>query len=123
MSQSFNKTILVVDDSVTARITIKNLLEELGCKVLVAENGLNAIGDAIKHQPDLILLDLSMPIWSGFSTLSMLRKSRRTQNIPVTILSGKEEHSDRIRAKTLGAINYILKPCAKEDIITTLGML
>ncbi len=121
--ESFNKKILVVDDSVTARVTIKNLLEELGCTVTLAEDGLAAIGAAQQSMPDLILLDLSMPIWSGFSTLSILKRNPKTGSIPIAILSGKEEQSDRIRAEALGAIDYILKPCTQEAIINTLRTL
>ncbi|GAA5093321.1 response regulator [Wohlfahrtiimonas larvae] len=112
-----NKTALIIDDSATARIGIKNMLQNLGYVAHTANNGLDALERILDIQPHVILLDLSMPVLDGTEVLTLLKRHQTTQNIPVIILSGKEGICDKIRAETLGAAGFLNKPC-KEDLLT-----
>lgn len=95
-----NKIALIIDDSATARIGIKNMLQNLGFTAHTANNGLDALDRVLTSQPDIILLDLSMPVLDGTEVLTLFKKHEQTQNIPVIILSGKEGICDKIRAET-----------------------
>ncbi|ELV07266.1 response regulator [Wohlfahrtiimonas chitiniclastica] len=120
-----NKTALIIDDSATARIGIKNMLQNLGYTAHTANNGLDALERVLSVQPDVILLDLSMPVLEGTDVLSLLKQHSTTQKIPVIILSGKEGICDRMRAQTLGAVGFLGKPCKAElltDLLTSLNL-
>ncbi len=114
-----NKIALIIDDSATARIGIKNMLQNLGFTAHTANNGLDALDRVLTSQPDIILLDLSMPVLDGTEVLTLFKKHEQTQNIPVIILSGKEGICDKIRAETLGAAGFLSKPC-KVDLLTNM---
>ncbi|MDG9728932.1 response regulator [Ignatzschineria sp. RMDPL8A] len=118
-----NLNILIIDDSATARITIKKLVEELGHSPILANNGLLALEVALQEMPDLILLDLSMPVLDGPQVLSILKRHPKTAHIPIAILSGKEEASEMIRAKSLGAIDFVKKPCSPESLSHVINQL
>lgn len=110
------KVILVVDDSATARISIKNMIQNRSFTVITAENGVDAIAKVSQKKPDLIFLDLSMPVWDGSEVLALLKNNPITQRIPVVILSGKEGLIDRIRAQSLGANDFLIKPCKEDEL-------
>ena len=114
-----NKIALIIDDSATARIGIKNMLQNLGYAAHTANNGLDALERVLAVKPDVVLLDLSMPVLDGTEVLSILKQHDTTKNIPVIILSGKEGICDKIRAETLGAAGFLNKPC-KVDLLTNM---
>lgn len=121
-----NKTALIIDDSATARIGIKNMLQNLGYSAHTANNGLDALDRVLSVKPDVILLDLSMPILDGTEVLSLFKSHEETKDIPVIILSGKEGICDRIRAETLGAVGFLNKPCKADllsDLLTSLKLI
>ena len=114
-----NKTALIIDDSATARIGIKNMLQNLGYSAHTASNGLDALARIIELQPSVILLDLSMPILDGSEVLTLIKSHESTKCIPVIILSGKEGICDKIRAEIQGAAGFLTKPC-KVDLLTNM---
>lgn len=114
-----NKTALIIDDSATARIGIKNMLQNLGYTAHTANNGLDALERVLFVKPDVILLDLSMPVLDGTEVLTIFKKNDATKNIPIIILSGKEGICDKVRAETLGAVGFLNKPC-KVDLLTNM---
>jgi signal transduction histidine kinase/CheY-like chemotaxis protein/HAMP domain-containing protein len=89
ISGSFDKTILLVDDSEPAIIEIKDILMESGYKLLYATNGHEAIEILAQSNPDGIILDLLMPGMDGFEVLRIIREQERTAHIPVLILTAK----------------------------------
>lgn len=110
-------TIFVVDDTPTNLSLLFQALDGVGFRVLVATNGqlaLNAIPDAL---PDLILLDVMMPILDGFETCRRLKQNEVTQDIPVIFMTALAEPVDEVKGLGLGAVDYITKPIKIETVL------
>jgi DNA-binding response OmpR family regulator len=107
------KTILVVDDELSLREYYKEFLSENGYKVIVAENGKEGIDAFVNHNPDLVLLDISMPDTNGIVILKEMKKLN--SNIPVFLLTAYEEHKRNFA--TLYAEEYIIKNKKPEIIL------
>ncbi|PLX15042.1 MAG: hypothetical protein C0599_17655 [Salinivirgaceae bacterium] len=114
------RNILVVDDSSTSTFLMESFLEENGYKVMVAEDGQKAINILEQQTPDVVFLDLMMPKKSGFEVLTEIRSNQKTKDIPVIIISAKTEQADILKAKEIGATEYIYKPV---DIDLALNLL
>lgn len=99
--------VLVVDDSVEARTLTRRALESSGFDVAEAVDGQAALAVVRQDPPDLVLLDLAMPGMSGFEVLTAIR---REGSLPVMVLSGQGEESERVLAFELGADDYVVKP-------------
>ena len=110
--------ILVVDDDVPILVLMKNLLREFGFETATAASGQQAIEEARRKAPSLILLDKNMPGMSGHEVLSKLRDEGAIEGIPVLILSG--EPVDPNELKKLGATAAILKPFDVPTLIQTI---
>ena len=103
--------ILVIDDEKELRETLKNALEMEGYDVITAENGFVGLMLAQEKKPDLILLDISMPVMDGFTVLFKLKQNPITREIPVVILTGQYVDEENLeRGFNLGAIEYLYKP-------------
>jgi two-component system, OmpR family, phosphate regulon response regulator PhoB len=99
--------VLVVDDSREARELARRALESEGFEVDEAADGGAALTSVADKEPDLVLLDLAMP---GISGLEVLTQIRRSGTLPVMVLSGRGEESERVLALELGADDYVVKP-------------
>lgn len=110
-------TILVVDDSPTVRKMAQMTLEARGFKVVTAFDGVAAIKEISRHEPWLILLDINMPRLDGYQLCSLVRKHKRTQHIPVVMLSGKDGMFDKLRGKMAGCSTYMTKPFIPEKLV------
>lgn len=115
--------ILIIDDSATVRVSMKKLIEELEHIPILSNNGLIGLEDIVTYKPDLILLDLTMPILSGLEVLATLKLAQESRDIPIIILSGREEHSESLRAKQLGASGFIKKPCTLAELKELINLL
>jgi len=104
-----NKKILVIDDEKINIMALAQLLKPM-YDVIVATDGASAIEAAIKHIPDIILLDIIMPEMSGFDVLVKLKDNSITMNIPVIFLTGLNNVEDEEKGLSLGAVDYIKKP-------------
>jgi CheY-like chemotaxis protein len=102
--------ILVIDDERTVAHVMRLLLEQRGHEVLVAEDGSRGLALAQRQTPDVILLDLMMPIMDGFATLDALRSNARTTPIPVVIVTALQPDQVEQRCYSLGARAYVRKP-------------
>jgi len=112
-SRSSNKaseTILIVDDSRTVVHMLKTALTQAGYTVLAAADGERGIQLARSHRPDLILMDVIMPGINGFQATRLLRKDQITQDIPIIIISGSEQATEKVWVMRLGANDFIPKP-------------
>ena len=110
MSES-HKTVLVVDDEAIIRECIQIGLETYrGWKVLQADTGITGLATAKEEQPDVILLDVSMPEMDGIATLQELQQNEATRHIPVIMLSALSGENDRRIYGELGAAWLISKP-------------
>lgn len=105
-------TVLVVDDESAMRTLYRGYLEDVGCRVLSAADGGSAIDIAAEERPDVIVMDLAMPRVDGWSAASQLKRSERTQQIPIIVLSAVQTARDSAHAA--GCDVYLAKPCLPE---------
>lgn len=111
---SDKKTILVVDDEPRyVRLVEVNLTTE-GYAVTTAANGQEAVEAVAAHAPDLILLDVMMPVMDGFTACSRLREF---STVPIIMVTAKGEERDRVRGLDAGADDYIVKPFSAQELL------
>jgi DNA-binding response OmpR family regulator len=103
-----HKILLVEDDDALANVYLTRLETE-GFEVRRVGNGEDALAAALEFRPDLILLDVMMPKVSGFDVLDIIRNTSQTANIKVIMLTALSQESDRQRAESLGADDYLVK--------------
>ena len=109
--------ILIVDDSPTEVHVFKTMLERNQIQVSVATNGDEGIAKALEVHPDCILMDVVMPGKNGFQATRDLSRNPATANIPVIIITTKDQQTDKIWGMRQGAKDYIVKPANEADLI------
>ncbi|WP_413175028.1 EAL domain-containing protein [Anabaena azotica] len=114
---SYSNTILVVDDIPANLRILTNFLSEAKFKVLVAQDGENAIQKIQYFIPDLILLDIMMPGMNGFETYEKFKQNPLYREIPVIFLTALSETNYIVKGLSLGAVDYITKPFQKEEVL------
>jgi two-component system cell cycle response regulator DivK len=110
------KAVLVVEDRDVSRELIRTLLEHSGYSVLEAASGAEAVSIAVEQMPDLVLLDLQMPIKDGFQVLKELKSDQRSRMIPVVALTANAMQGDKERALRDGFTGYLTKPLSLSTI-------
>lgn len=108
MEESPKYRILIVEDDASLAKTLADMLRLEGYEVTIARDGGEGL-EAVKEAPHIILLDLMLPMLSGFEVLSEIKKGEKTRDIPVFILTNLDSPADRDRASALGAKTYIVK--------------
>ncbi|MCB0037214.1 MAG: response regulator, partial [Anaerolineales bacterium] len=104
------RTILVADDRLENRLVLVNLLEPLGFVLLLATNGREAVELAQQHHPDLILMDLVMPIMTGFEAVSTIRHQTELAHIPIVAVSASVFDMNQERSRQVGCDAFLTKP-------------
>src|SRR5438094_6374959 len=118
MEQSGDKPrVMVVDDYPDAREMYSEYLEYCGFDVVQAANGMEALQRAIEAQPDIILMDLSLPVMDGWEATRRLKADKRTEKIPVVALTGHALAGISEGAKKAGCDAFVTKPCLPEDLV------
>ncbi|HCG80101.1 MAG TPA: two-component system response regulator [Oceanospirillales bacterium] len=115
--------ILVVDDSPTETEAFRAVLEKNGHEVLNAENGADGVAVARQELPDLVLMDIVMPGLNGFQATRQLTRSPETKNIPVVIVTTKDQETDRVWGKRQGASGYLVKPVSESRLLSEINAL
>lgn len=115
--------ILIVDDSRTDRYAVRSILEPEGYEVLCAGNGEQGVELALTLPPDLIIMDVVMPGMGGFKAIRTLSRNPSTREIPIIVLSAKDQQSDMVWARTQGARDYIVKPPARDLLLASVARL
>jgi two-component system, OmpR family, alkaline phosphatase synthesis response regulator PhoP len=110
--------ILVVDDNEQNLELLVAHLEELGCELRTAADGVEAMERIREKTPDLVLLDVMMPRMSGFQTCQKIRANPATKETPVLMVTALTETSDVERALDLGADDFLTKPVNRLELIT-----
>lgn len=108
--------ILIADDNENNRTLIKTKMEQDGYVVELAENGLEAVNKAEESVPDLIILDIMMPVMDGFEALKRLKEKDKTRYIPVIMLTARSGTTDKVRSLESGAEDYVVKPYSLAEI-------
>lgn len=112
--------VLVVDDSVSHRIELGDILRARGMRVRVAENGLLALSAALKKLPDVILTDVEMPQMDGWSLLRSIRQRKRLRSVPVVFLTRLSDELSRLRGYRMGADDFLPKDMPADEIAARL---
>ncbi len=113
------KTILLVEDNERLTNALATLLRQSGYRVLTAFDGLYGVSMALRHKPDLLVLDVAMPAGGGFSVAERVRR-RSEVEVPIIFLSGRTEPGFRRRATGLGAAAYLEKPIDPDVLLTAI---
>lgn len=109
--------ILVVDDTLDNINLLATMLTEIGYKVRKALSGQMALMGVQAAPPDLILLDISMPEMNGYEVCEKLKASEQTRDIPVIFLSALDNVLDKVKAFSIGGVDYITKPFQLEEVV------
>jgi two-component system alkaline phosphatase synthesis response regulator PhoP len=115
--------ILVAEDEPDIRELLSFTLKYGGFDVVTAANGLEAVEQAEKSKPDMILLDVRMPRMTGYEACKVLKGKPETKDIPIVFLSAKGQEAEVERGIEVGAIDYILKPFAPDTLISQIKKL
>ena len=112
-----NERILIVDDTPANVQVLQGLLKDKGYQLSVATNGQQALDALERVRPDLILLDVMMPVMDGFETCKRLKGNAAWREIPVIFLTGKTDTTDIVAGFELGAVDYVSKPFNAHELL------
>ena len=110
-------TILIVDDIIDNLIFLTDLLEIVGYNTTFAKNGQAALESVQRFKPDLILLDIMMPVMDGLECCKILKSDPNYQDIPILFLTASDKEEDLSKAFELGGSDYITKPFSKNELL------
>ena len=116
-------TILVVDDSPTEVHILKKILEKQGYEIVTARDGQEGVETAMQVRPDLILMDIVMPVLNGFQATRKLRNDENTAHIPVIMVTTKDQQTDINWGMRQGANEYLVKPIAPAELLDKIRVL
>ena len=109
--------ILVADDDPLSIKLLNFRLRSVGHEVIFAVNGGEALEIATREKPDLVLLDIMMPVMNGFQVLRKLKSQEETKNIPVIMLTARSQEKDIVDGIEAGAVDYVTKPFSSAELI------
>lgn len=113
--------LLTVDDSKTVRIIVRKAFKGFDCEILEAANGVEGLAVAAKETPDLILLDVTMPVMDGVEMLTKLKADPALKAIPVMMLTAEGGRDHVLKIAKIGVRDYIVKPFKEEVLIEKAG--
>jgi len=113
--------ILSVDDSKTIRMIIGRSLKSYDCTLCEASNGEEGLAVAASEKPDLIILDITMPVMDGVTMLTKLRENAELQAIPVVMLTAESSRENIAQIARLGVRDYLVKPFKDDQLIEKIG--
>lgn len=117
LEDEYKGDILIVDDTPENLRLLSNTLTNQGYEVRAVTNGTMALSVAQTDPPDLVLLDIKMPEMDGYEVCQQLKTDVKTYDIPVIFLSALDDTSDKIKAFTVGGVDYITKPFQTEEVL------
>ena len=104
------KKILIVEDNEVNRVLLRDILQYHGYEIIEAANGEEAIKEAGAHLPDLIFMDIQMPVMNGYEATKVLKSNDKTKNIKIVALTSFAMTGDQDKSLTAGADHYMTKP-------------
>ena len=113
--------VLVIEDDFDNQYVVKYFLEQSGFKVVTANNGKIGIDMCEVEMPDIILLDIMMPVMDGYQTVSYIRQNDRLKNIPVLCLTANAQSTEREKCLSYGCDEYIEKPLDLISLLDTIN--
>src|SRR5690554_2420921 len=115
-----NLKIMVIDDSKTIRRTAETLLKKVGCEVITATDGFDALAKIADSQPDIIFVDIMMPRLDGYQTCALIKNNSSFKKTPVIMLSSKDGLFDKAKGRIVGSDQYLTKPFSKDELLNTI---
>jgi len=115
-------TVLIIDDSPTETHILKGICEKAGYTVKTAVDGESGVVEAKAVIPDVILMDVVMPGLNGFQATRQLSKTEETKNIPVIMVTTKDQETDKAWGLRQGAKEYIVKPVAAAELLNKINL-
>ncbi len=112
----FGRRLLVVEDNEDERLLLSHFLQQEGCRVYLAQDGQDALKKTLLVNPDLILMDVNMPVCDGLTACRVLQEDPRTSTIPVVFLTGSAFPQDRVSGLMAGAVDYVTKPFLFDEV-------
>lgn len=116
------RKVLIVDDMPAELENIKHIVSDAGYETVSASSGKDALEKVEKFKPDLIFMDVVMPEMDGFAACRALHNGAASKDIPVIIVSSKDQEADKVWAQLQGASAYITKPYSAEQIVRQLSL-
>ena len=115
-----NLKIMVIDDSKTIRRTAETLLKKVGCEVITATDGFDALAKIADSQPNIIFVDIMMPRLDGYQTGALRKNNSSFKKTPVIMLSSKDGLFDKAKGRIVGSDQYLTKPFSKDELLNTI---
>ncbi|MCP4693836.1 MAG: response regulator [Desulfobacterales bacterium] len=110
-------SILVIDDTLDNLRLLDRLLTEVGLRVRPASDARLGLASAQKEPPDLVLLDIKMPVMDGWEVCERLKADKRTRDVPVIFISAMDDAADKVKGLALGGVDYITKPFHEKEVL------
>jgi two-component system cell cycle response regulator DivK len=114
---STEKRILVVEDQEDNRRILRDLLTNAGYEVIEAENGSEALRSVAERRPDLILMDIQLPVIDGYETTRRLKADPALRDIPVIVITSYALSGDEDKARAAGCDDYVTKPYSPRQVL------
>jgi chemotaxis protein histidine kinase CheA/ActR/RegA family two-component response regulator len=109
--------VLVVDDSLSARNSLAEFMQDSGYRVFTARDGVEAIDQLEEHAPDILLVDMEMPRMNGLELTSYVRANQATQNLPIIMITSRATDKHRREADKAGVNAYMIKPYTETELL------
>jgi CheY-like chemotaxis protein len=116
-----NRKILIAEDTAEVRMLVRIYMEGESYELLEAEDGVEAVKLAAEQQPDVILMDIMMPIMDGIEATLKIKNNPKTKNIPIIMLTAVLDSEAVLTSYDYGADNYLNKPFTKEQLISAIN--
>jgi len=116
-NHTYTPRVVCIDDGVTLRKTVETILGNQGYEVTSIASPTKALSLVFQLKPDLILCDIAMPQLDGYEVCAMLRKSTAFRQTPIVMLTGKDGFIDRVKARMVGATDYLTKPFGESELL------
>jgi chemosensory pili system protein ChpA (sensor histidine kinase/response regulator) len=115
--------ILIADDSLSIRQSLRSILEHMGYMVTEAHDGLEALEQVLEQSPNVLLLDIEMPNLNGYDLLSIIQANPQFAGLKIVMLTSRSSQKHQQRAFDMGAHAYLIKPCPQDTLLETLRSL
>ncbi|MDO6461989.1 response regulator [Granulosicoccaceae sp. 1_MG-2023] len=112
-----DKKVLIVDDEPNILLSLAFLVQKAGFRTKTAEDGQAALDTVAQWQPDLVLLDVNMPVMDGFEVCQRLREDNSLGDLKIIILTAKGRNIEKEKGLALGADDYVTKPFSNADVV------
>jgi twitching motility two-component system response regulator PilG len=109
--------VMIIDDSKTIRRTAETLLSNIGCDVITATDGFEALAKIVDNHPDIIFVDIMMPRLDGYQTCALVKNNDEFKSTPIVMLSSKDGLFDKAKGRIVGSDDYLTKPFSKDELL------